>query len=136
MKTLSKKIFLAYPATLIAAIVDKAQHSGKGGYEMAVQSVVDGYNSLGSENLVAICDSPYFEMLSQDELDMLMNYVYSKLGTVSSFTVRKFNQETSMYRLECEKGAFKMILVLDAENKITAIDFNEVQVSHLMSEAA
>ncbi|MEP7171523.1 MAG: hypothetical protein ABI855_19285 [Bacteroidota bacterium] len=136
MKTSNQKIFLAYPATLIAAIVDKAQQPGKGGYELAVQQIVEGYNNLGSENIVAICDSPYFEMLSQDELDMLMNYVYSKLGTVSSFTVRKFNPETSMYKIECEKGSFKMILVLDSENKINAIDFIEEEVSYLMSEAA
>lgn len=136
MKTLNQKTFIAYPVTLIAAIVDKAQQSGYGDYEIATLQVVNEYNNLGSENLVAICDSPYFEMLSQDELNSLLGYVYSKLGNVSSFNVRKFNDETSMYKLECEKGSFKMVLVVNSENQITAIDFMEMEQSFVMNKAA
>ncbi|MEP7168434.1 MAG: hypothetical protein ABI855_03620 [Bacteroidota bacterium] len=128
MKNSNKKYYMTSPIALMASVVAAAENSVNPDYRMEAENMVKLYSDLSSDAIVSVCEAPCTELMSEEDNMIVLNFIHSEFGKIHSFTVHKFNSETSLYKLECSKGTYKMILVLDSENRISAIDFSKVEI--------
>jgi len=123
MKNSNENICMTTPIMLMASIVSSAENSINPDYRSEAENMIEMYSDLGTNSIVTVCEDPCAELVSEQDNLLILNFIHSEFGHINSYTVRKFNSETSLYKIESSKGTFKMILVLDSENHISAIDF-------------
>ncbi|MEO5570211.1 MAG: hypothetical protein ABIT08_01680 [Bacteroidia bacterium] len=125
MKNSNSKIYMTSPVALMASIVAEAENSANHDYNKAAEQTIKLYSGFGDDSVVVVCEAPETEMIKEEDALIVLNLIHGEFGTIRSFKAHHFNSETSVYKLECSRGMYKMILVIDSEYRISAIDFSK-----------
>lgn len=131
MKNSNEKIYMTSPIAIMASVVAASENSVNPNYQAEAEHIVECYSDLNNNAKVVVCETPYMEMMKEEDQLILLNFIHAEFGKIHSFTVHKFNSETSVYKLYAVKGFFKMILVLNSENQVSAIDFSKEEISEI-----
>ena len=135
MKNANEITYVTCPITMMATIIHEAENNFSFNYQKEADRMIKYYNSLLNYSDLVICDVSFSQLMAEDELGKMLNFVLHKIDYVQSFTTNRLNNETTIFKLNCAQGNFRMILVIDADNKITAIDFSREE-SMVMNNAA
>lgn len=124
MKNPAYKIFPSSPVNLIASVIEKAFSTGKKSFCFKMQEFGEASGLVSDERIMDLCSSPFFNFISQEEINSLMLFVYSRLGLSESFEVTVKKDKLTGKMLECRNGLFKMLIRLNGQKKIAGIDIN------------
>ncbi|MEO5570136.1 MAG: hypothetical protein ABIT08_03990 [Bacteroidia bacterium] len=131
MKNSNEQNYMTSAIGLMASVAAAAENSVNSDYRMEAENMVNLYSGPGSNSSVTVCEAPCAELVTEQDNLLILNFIHSEFGMINSYTVHHFNNETSLYKIESSKGVYKMILVLDSENRIVAIDFSKSELSEI-----
>lgn len=135
MKAPQNKVYITLPIALMATIIAAAENKVKSRYQTAAEKIAMYYNRLSIGSSVIICNKSEAELITPKRWKHLLKFVKNKLGKIHSYRMEQFNNQTTIYKLDCAKGSFKMILVKGNEEPISAIDFSKEETFALNTAA-
>ncbi len=135
MKTKQNKVYITLPIALMATIIAAAENKVKSKYQTAAEKIARYYNRLSIGSSVIICNKLDAELITPKRWKRLFRFVQNKLGNIRSYKMEQFNNQTTIYKLDCAKGSFKMILVKGNDELISAIDFSKEETFALNTAA-
>jgi hypothetical protein len=107
MKNSNENFCMTTPITLMASIAAATENSVNPDYRMEAENMVKLFSDLNSNSIVSVCEAPGTELISEEDNLIILNFIYSEFGTITSYTFQRFNNETSVYKIESSKGFIK-----------------------------
>ena len=126
MKNVNPKIFPSHAIEFLSALISRAVKSIGQDAVLSTGNIRNTQKSSQSERIMELCGSPFFGLLSQEEINGWMQQVYCRFGLAGSLRVNATVAGNTGLMVECRSGNQQLLLKLDRNRNISFLDIRDV----------